>query len=61
MSAKLSAALRAADGSDNGTACDILGTLENEVDALSGRMISSAGLKQLTFANTRLQTALGCH
>jgi hypothetical protein len=60
LDAKLSAALNAVNSGDFPTACNILGAFQNEVDALSGTKISEAGSQQLTFANTRLRTALGC-
>jgi hypothetical protein len=58
--AKLSAELTAVNNQDSSTACNISGAFQNEVDALSGNLISNAGSQQLTFANTRLRTALGC-
>lgn len=60
LNAKLSAALHAVNRGDDPTACNILGAFQNEVDALSGRMISARGAQQLTFATTRLRTALSC-
>jgi hypothetical protein len=60
LNAKLSAALTAVSGGDSQTACNILGAFQNEVNALSGSMITTSGVKQLTFARTRLQTALAC-
>jgi len=58
--AKLSAELNAVNNQDSSTACNIAAAFQNEVDALSGTLISNAGSQQLTFANTRLRTALGC-
>jgi hypothetical protein len=60
LDAKLSAALTAVNSGDSQRACNILGAFQNEVNALSGAMIATSGVKQLTFADTRLQTALGC-
>jgi DNA-binding beta-propeller fold protein YncE len=60
LDAKLSAELNALNNEDSSTACNISGSFQNEVDALSGKLISEAGLQQLNFANTRLRTALGC-
>lgn len=60
LDAKLAAAFNAVTSGDNLTACNILGAFQNEVDALSGTLISTSGVKQLTFANARLRTALGC-
>ncbi len=60
LNAKLSAALNAVNSGDSATACNVLGAFQNEVDALSGTMISATGVRQLTFANARLRTALGC-
>ncbi len=60
LDAELSAALNAVNRGESSTACDILSAFQNHVDALAGRIISGAGVRQLTFANTRLRTALGC-
>jgi hypothetical protein len=60
LDAKLTAALTAVNSGDFQTACNILGAFQNEVDALSGAMIATSGVKQLTFSRTRLQTAPGC-
>ncbi len=61
LNAKLAAALDAVANGDNATACDTIGAFRNQVNALSGKMISIAGFQQLMFASTRLNTALGCH
>jgi sugar lactone lactonase YvrE len=58
--AKVSAELNAVNNQDSSTACNISGAFQNEVDALSGNLISKTGSQQLTFANTRLRTALAC-
>jgi hypothetical protein len=60
LDAKLSAALTAVNSGDPQTACNILDAFQNEVNALPGALISTSGVKQLTFARTRLQTALRC-
>jgi len=60
LDAKLSAELNAVNNQDSSTACNISGAFQNEVDALSGNLISNPGSQQLTFANTRLRTALDC-
>jgi len=60
LDAKLSAELNAVNNQDSSTACNISGAFQNEVDAISGNLISNTGSQQLTFANTRLRTALDC-
>jgi len=58
--AKVTAAQRAADAGRTGTACNLLGSLENEVEAQSGSGLTTAEADLLLETIRLIQSDLGC-
>jgi hypothetical protein len=61
LEAKLDAVLAALDGGRVGSACNQLGAFIHEVNAQTGKAITSADAAALIAAATQIQAALGCY